>query len=254
MKCQTNVLANVNPQNTPTGTAAITMSQPICKLTLTNHVTASVGWIGAPAVFFAHALSALLVAALLSGCGNWTGFGFDASGPEMPRLTEALGLKAGTVVADVGAGKGQLTLALAATVGPGGRIFSTEIDPDRLQALRAMLAEARLGNVTVVEAKARDSGLPAACCDAIVLRRVYHHVTDPAETNASLLRALRPGGLLAVIDFPPPFFSGRGNLGVPAQSVIDEVTASGFKLLELRRDWPGRGPLETYCALFRKPL
>jgi SAM-dependent methyltransferase len=197
--------------------------------------------------------AALLVAALLCGCGNWTGFGFNASGPEMPRIKEALALRAGMVVADVGAGKGQLTRALAGTVGPGGHVFSTEIDPDRVKALRAMLAEANVGNVTVVEAKSRDSGLPAGCCDAIVLRRVYHHVTDPAETNASLLRALRPGGLLAVIDIPPPFFTGRGSLGVPAQSVTDEVTASGFELLQLRRDWPGRGPLESYCALFRKP-
>jgi SAM-dependent methyltransferase len=172
----------------------------------------------------------------------------------MPRLKEVLALKPGIVVADVGAGKGQLTRALAATVGPGGRVFATEIDPDRLEALRAMLAEAKLANVTIVEAKSRDSGLPAGCCDAIVLRRVYHHVTDPAETNASLLGALRPGGLLAVIDFPPPFFIGRGSLGVPAQSVVDEVTASGFEMLQLRTDWPGRGPLETYCALFRKPV
>jgi len=196
---------------------------------------------------------ALLVAALTAGC-NWTGFGFKTSGPEMSRLKEALALKAGMVVADVGAGKGQLTRALAETVGPGGQVFATEIDPGRLKALRAMLAETDLGNVTVVEAKPRSSGLAAGCCDAIVLRRVYHHVTDPAETNASLLRALRPGGLLAVIDIPPPFFLGRGSLGVPAQSVVDEVTASGFEMLQLHRDWPGRGPLESYCALFRKPL
>ena len=198
--------------------------------------------------------TALLVAALISGCTSWTGFGFNASDIEMPQIEEALALKAGKVVADVGAGKGQLTRALAGSVGPGGHVFSTEIDLDRLKALRAMLAEAKLGNVTIVEATSRDSGLPAGCCDAIVLRRVYHHVTDPAETNASLLRALRPGGLLAVIDIPPPFFFGRGSLGVPAQSVVDEVTASGFEMLQLRRDWPGRGPLESYCALFRKPL
>ena len=67
------------------------------------------------------------------------------------------------VVADIGAGKGQLTRALAGTVGPDGHVFSTEVDPDRLKALRAMLAEAALGNVTIVEAKSRDSGLPAGC-------------------------------------------------------------------------------------------
>lgn len=197
--------------------------------------------------------AALLFAALIAGCNSWSGFGFNASGPEMSRLKEALALKPKMVVADVGAGKGQLTRALAETVGPGGHVFATEIDPGRLKTLRAMLAEAELGHVTIVEARPRNSGLSAGCCDAIVLRRVYHHLTDPAETNASLLRALRPGGLLAVIDIPPPLFLGRGSLGVPAQAVVDEVTASGFEMLRLRKDWPGRGPLESYCALFRKP-
>ncbi len=198
---------------------------------------------------------ALLAAALISGCNSWPGGGFNASGPEMPRLKQALALRTGMMVADVGAGKGQLTLALAVAVGSAGHVFSSEIDPTRLRALREAVAEARLSNVTVVEAKISESGLPAGCCDAIVLRRVYHHVTDPAATNASLLRALRPGGLLAVIDIPPPLlFLDRSTLGIAPQIVMDEVTASGFEMLQLRTDWPGRGPFESYCALFRKPL
>jgi ubiquinone/menaquinone biosynthesis C-methylase UbiE len=197
----------------------------------------------------------LLASVLISGCNSWPGGGFNASGPEMPRLKQALALRAGMVVADVGAGKGQLTVALAVAVGSTGHVFSSEIDPSRLRALREKVAEAGLGNVTVVDAKSSESGLPAGCCDAIVLRRVYHHVTDPAATNASLLRALRPGGLLAVIDIPPPFFFlDRSTLGIAPQIVIDEVRASGFEMLQLRTDWPGRGPFESYCALFRKPL
>jgi ubiquinone/menaquinone biosynthesis C-methylase UbiE len=200
-----------------------------------------------------RAALALLATALTSGC-TWPGGGFKASGPEMPRLREAIALRPGMVVADVGAGKGELTLALAAAVGSAGHVFSSEIDPGRLRALQEKVAEAGLGNVTFVEAKSSDSGLPAGCCDAIVLRRVYHHVTEPAATNASLLRALRAGGLLAVIDIPPPLsFLERSSLGIAPQIVIDEVTASGFEMLQLRTDWPGRGPLESYCALFRKP-
>jgi SAM-dependent methyltransferase len=195
----------------------------------------------------------LLVAALVFGGRNWQGFGFDASGSEMPRLEAALSLRTGMVVADVGAGKGQLTLALAKVVGSGGHVFSTEIDPGRLRSLRETVAAAGLGNITVVAAMTSESGLPAACCDAIVLRRVYHHLSDPAAINASLLRALRPGGLLAVIDLPPPsFFLDRSSLGIAAQIVVDEVTASGFERLQLHADWPGRGPLGSYCVIFRK--
>ena len=192
----------------------------------------------------------LLITAACAGCGGgWTGGGFRADGREMPRLKQVLALEAGKVVADVGAGKGELTMALAREVGPTGRVYSSEIDAARLKALHA----ARLDNVVVVEARSDETGLPPGCCDAIVLRRVYHHLTEPARINASLLQALRPGGVLAVIDFPPPFFWGRGSLGVPAHAVVAEVTGSGFEQLRLIEDWPGRGPLGSYCALFRKP-
>ena len=108
-------------------------------------------------------------------------------------------------------------------------------------------------NVTVIEARSDETGLPANCCDALLLRRVYHHLSDPLRINASLLRSLRPGGVLAVIDFPPPFFLSRGEFGVPAKTVISEVTSSGFELVRRHDDWPGRGPLESYCLVFRKP-
>lgn len=205
----------------------------------------------------------LIAVALSAGCNNWQGFGFHASGAEMPRLRQVLALEPGVSVADVGAGKGEATLAVAAEVGPSGHVFSTEIDTESLQKLRATVAEAKLDNVTVVQAHARDTGLPPHCCDAVFLRRVYHHVTDPAETDASLLRAVRPGGVLAVIDFPPSWFwpwtpegvpENRHGHGVASQLVVDELTASGFELVQVINDWPGRWPLSSYCALFRKPF
>jgi ubiquinone/menaquinone biosynthesis C-methylase UbiE len=194
----------------------------------------------------------LLLAALLSACGNWTGFGFDARSPEMQRIREVIQLKEGMTIADIGAGKGQLSSALAREVGARGKIFATDVDRGRVEALRGSFARERLANIVVVEGGTSDTRLPPACCDVIILRRVYHHLTDPPGINASLLHSLRPGGVLAVIDFPPPPFLGRGELGVPAQAVIGEVTASGFDLLRLINDWPGRGPLASYCALFRK--
>jgi SAM-dependent methyltransferase len=198
------------------------------------------------------------------GCNNWRGPGFRASGPEMPRLRHELALEPGMSVADVGAGRGEVTVALAAEVGPGGRVFSTDIDPQALAQIRARVAAAGLQNVTVVQAHARDTGLPIECCDAVLLRRVYHHLSDPMATNVGLLRALRPGGVLAVIDFPPTFFwlwpwppkgvpGNRNGHGVAARLVVEEVTASGFELVKVVDDWPGRGPLESYCAVFRKP-
>ena len=181
----------------------------------------------------------MALALLCAGC-QWTGGGFHADGPEMPRVRQVLNLKESSVVADFGAGKGELTFALAAEVR---HVFATEIDPARLQRLR----DAKLANVTVAES------LPPNCCDAIVVRRVYHHLTDVSAVNASLFRSLREGGVLAVIDFPPPFFLSRGGFGVPPDDVVAEVKSSGLELVRRFDDWPGRGPLPSYCLVFRKP-
>ena len=196
---------------------------------------------------------ALVLSAFCAGCESWTGFGFRADGREMSRLQQLLGLETGTVVADVGAGKGELTFALAREVGAKGRVFATEIDADRLRLLREAVVAAKLEQVTVIAGHSSEAGLPPNCCDAIVLRRVYHHLADPSGINASLFRSLRPGGVLAVIDFPPPFFLNRGQFGVPAKIVDSEVSSSGFEAVRLIDDWPGRGPLGSYCVVFRKP-
>ena len=213
----------------------------------------------------ATAILLVLIAVLIArlGCENWRGGGFRPDRTEMSRLHEVLRLRPDMSVADVGAGGGELTVALAAAVGPSGQLFSTDIDPKALEQIRTRVAAAALRNVTVVQAHARDTGLPLNCCDAIVVRRVYHHLSDPAAINVELLRAVRPGGVLAVIDFPPTLSwlwpwppkgvpSNRNGHGVAAGLVVDEVTASGFELVKVIDDWPGRGPLESYCAVFRK--
>jgi SAM-dependent methyltransferase len=206
----------------------------------------------------------LLVSVVTLGCHNWRGPGFRASGPEMPRLRHELILAPGMSVADVGAGGGEMTVALAAEIGPSGRVYATDIDPEALEQIRTRVAAAELRNVTILKASPRETGLPTGCCDAVVLRRVYHHLGDPAATNLDLLRALRPGGVLAIIDFPPMFSwrwpwspkdtpGNRTGHGVAAGLVVEEVTAGGFTLVKVIEDWPGRGPLKSYCAIFRKP-
>ena len=207
------------------------------------------------ALGMAAALAALVLLILIIGSGlrTWRGSGFHANGPELRRLKDVLALKPGMSIADVGAGNGELTVALAPEIGSSGRVYSTDIDLESLEHVRAAVAAARLANVTLLQSQARDTRLPANCCDAIVLRRVYHHLTDPAAINASLLRALRPGGVLAIIDFPP-LLSGLWplNHGADARRVTEEAVASGFELVQVIEEWPGRGPLASYCAVFSK--
>src|SRR5262249_14105709 len=134
---------------------------------------------------------------------------------EIARLAKLMEWKAGSVVADIGAGDGQFSFEAAGKVGPSGRVFATEIDEAKLKELRNEVKRRNLANVTVVTSKEADTGLADGCGGSIFLRHVYHHLTKPEEFDARLVAALKPGGRLAIIDFPPR--SGYEKVdGIPA--------------------------------------
>jgi precorrin-6B methylase 2 len=97
-------------------------------------------------------------------------------------------------VAEIRAGDGGLTLAAAARVWSTGRVYTTELDPEKLAKLDSLAAAQQAHNITVVKAGTAETSLPRACCDSIFMRRVYHHFTQPAKEDASLFQSLKPGG------------------------------------------------------------
>ena len=175
---------------------------------------------------------------------------------EITRLAELTQWKAGTIVADVGAGDGTYSFVAAQKVGPSGRVYATEIDPEKLQNLRVEATKRKLDNIIIVEGTADDTKLPSSCCDTIFLRHVYHHLTQPQEFDRNLARSLKPGAYLAVIDFPPspnlPPVEGvpknRGGHGIPENVVEDELTAAGLQVHKVIEDWSA----QDYCVIFVK--
>jgi ubiquinone/menaquinone biosynthesis C-methylase UbiE len=182
---------------------------------------------------------------------------------EIENLAPLLDLKTGSTVAEIGAGDGSVALAAAEKVGPSGHVYATEIDPARLQKIRDKVSESGLGGVTVVEASSNDTGLPADCCDAIYMIGVYHHFTEPLKTDASIYRALRPGGKLAIVDFRPALLlkpwtpegvpDNRGGHGIPQDVLEDELTHSGFRVAQAYDQWGSSWFLSNYCVVFTKP-
>ncbi|GAA5520409.1 methyltransferase domain-containing protein [Aliifodinibius salicampi] len=153
-------------------------------------------------------------------------------------LIEVLELKEGSVVADIGAGDGDETIEIAKHVGPNGHVYSTELGSEKIQNLRSAINGTELNNVTVIEGEPAQTNLPEQCCDALYMRRVYHHFGNPASMNKSLWKSLKPGGRIAIIDFEPRGSeaepSGRDSNdqhGVTAETVVDELEHAGFQLI-----------------------
>ena len=180
---------------------------------------------------------------------------------EVPQLVELLELKPGMTVADVGAGFGAWTMRLARELGPAGRVFATDVGAAQIAALRDVTQRERLTNVTVIEGAVSSSNLPPLCCDALLIRDAYHHFTEPEALIRSFAASLKPGGRLAVIDFPPRpntevpsgVPANRGGHGVPPEVVQREVGAMLTHVRTLPAWSPTSQPASLFLLLFRKP-
>jgi ubiquinone/menaquinone biosynthesis C-methylase UbiE len=113
----------------------------------------------------------------------------------------ALEIRAGQVVADVGAGSGYYSVRLARAVGENGRVYATDIQPEMLTLLKNKITAERLSNVEPVLGTETDPKLPAASVDLILMVDVYHELSRPQEMLRALKRALRPDARLVLIEF-----------------------------------------------------
>lgn len=180
---------------------------------------------------------------------------------ELPQLVELLGIEPGMTVADVGAGFGAWTVRLARIVGPNGRVYANDVGDKQVAWLRDYAAKERLANVTVVQGAERSTNLPAACCNAVLIRDAYHHLTAPDDLVRSMAAALKPGGRLAVIDFPPRENSevpdgvpaDRLGHGVPTDVIVKEVGAHLAHVRTIGKWAPNGTQANLFLVLFRKP-
>jgi ubiquinone/menaquinone biosynthesis C-methylase UbiE len=197
----------------------------------------------------------LIIALVLFAFTVAPGRAQDPNKEEADRLALELNWQQGSVVAEIGAGKGELTLAAAQRVGATGRVYTTELDGKKLAHLEELAANNK--SITALLAGETQTNLPPESCDSIFMRLVYHHLTRPAEIDASLFRSLKTGGLLAVIDEEPRpgtkrvegVPENRGGHGVPQKILIEELTSAGFQVVKSFDDWPDN----HYCVIFRKP-
>jgi precorrin-6B methylase 2 len=117
------------------------------------------------------------------------------------RLLEALELREGDVVADVGAGSGYHTFRIAPRVGPRGKVYAVDVQPEMLEALRWNARARGATNVEVVPGTPQDPRLPEGAVHLVLLVDVYHEFAWPYEMMRALRRALRPGGRVVLVEF-----------------------------------------------------
>jgi SAM-dependent methyltransferase len=121
---------------------------------------------------------------------------------ERPDLVlAAMDVKPGMAVADVGAGTGYYTRRLARRVGSKGAVYAVELQPEMLALLEKQLSRHLVTNAKAVLGTPTDPRLPAASLDLAIMVDVYHEFDHPYEMLAAVVRALKPGGRVAFVEF-----------------------------------------------------
>lgn len=119
---------------------------------------------------------------------------------EAEEVMDLAGVKAGMSVADVGAGEGYYTVRLARVVGPKGRVLAEDIVPEVRDALSDRVQFERLDNVAVKLGTPDNPTLPPASFDRVFLVHMYHEVASPYAFLWHLREAVKPNGLVIVVD------------------------------------------------------
>lgn len=161
-------------------------------------------------------------------------------------IFQAMAVRPGAVVADVGAGGGFFTARLSEAVGPSGRVFGVDISPDALERLRERVADEGLSNVEVVEGTDDDPRLPPGTLDAVLIVNAYHEMTAHGQVLARLRAALKPGGRLVIVEpiSPPlrdrPRAEQTKHHEIAADYVTQEARGAGFRQLRLQDPFTSR--------------
>ncbi|CAA2107726.1 Aklanonic acid methyltransferase DnrC [Methylobacterium bullatum] len=144
---------------------------------------------------------------------------------EVGQVARLMRIAPGETVADIGAGSGYYTVRLAERVGPHGRIVAEDVTPRYLADLTARIAQAKLGNVTVVRGEPHDPRIPSGSLDAALLVHMYHEISQPYGLLHNLAAAMKPGGRVGIVDAD----AIPSRHGTPPALLRCELAAAGYR-------------------------
>lgn len=168
------------------------------------------------------------------------------------KVMEALDIRPGMAVADVGAGTGLYTRLFARAVGEKGKVVAVDIAREFLDHIEKTAKDQKLGNITTVLGKDVSTELAPASVDLVYVCDTYHHFEYPARVLDSIYKGLKDGGRLVVIDFiREPGVSSEWVMGHvrAGQAIVEkEITQAGFRKVDEKKGLMK----ENYLVVFEK--
>ena len=149
------------------------------------------------------------------------------------QLMDVIGLEDGMVIADIGAGRGRMTVFFASRVGEKGMVLANDIDQSSLEYLARRCDRNNIRNVKTFVGTVTDPMLPKDTADIAFLVSTYHHLDKPVEMMRYTRACLKPDGRLIIVERDPAKTGQTSSESTSQDQLIGEVTGAGYELLKI---------------------
>lgn len=169
---------------------------------------------------------------------------------EKPDLAlKLIGVPKGSTVGDIGAGAGYLTWRLAALVGPTGKVYANDIQPEMLGLLRTNMRQRKINNVETVLGTYDDPKLPPNSLDLVILVDVYHEFSEPQKMLRHIRESLKRDGRLVLLEYraEDPAVPIRPEHKMSVAQVKMELEPEGYHVDRILEDLP-----RQHILIFKK--
>ncbi|MCP4218536.1 MAG: methyltransferase domain-containing protein [bacterium] len=149
------------------------------------------------------------------------------------KYMDSIGIEAGMSVGEFGAGRGRYAVKAAERLGKSGTMYANDIADGKLEYLEHRCNRDGISNIVVVRGTFVDPRFPKVKLDVVYCINTYHHIDQPVELLKNVIPALKPGGILAIIEHDPRKVTDMGNHCTPKETVLKQAEAAGFRLLRI---------------------
>jgi len=183
----------------------------------------------------------------------------DPRAQSLRKIAAKLEIGPGNVIADIGAGKGRDTWIFADVVGSSGKVYAEEIVENLTKAIEGEATRRELSQVQPIIGTATDPMLPPAVVDMAFMHYVYHHVSQPKEMLAAIMKSLKPGGYFVIVDkrrgtlvdWGPRADRGKKHFWIAETTVVRDLREAGYLFAGFVEDcWHDK---DVFALVFQRP-
>jgi len=149
------------------------------------------------------------------------------------KIMDAIGLKEGMTIGDIGAGRGRFAVWFAARIGESGKVYANDINKGSLDHIERRCKTHNIKNIITILGEVEDPLLPERELDIAFMINVYHHLDKPVELIRNTIPSLKPNGILAIVERDPEKAGGVSWESTPKKWLIEQVARAGYKLVKV---------------------